>query len=139
MKRNVPIKSIMSTDMVTVNVTMKLSEVRRLMTEQRIHHIPVVSGSKLVGLLSATDMIRLSFSAYGADERAVDAMLDHEFTIEQVMKKDLTTIKGTSMVREAAKLLRDGAFHSLPVVDDDGQLLGIVTSTDLIRYLYDQY
>ena len=104
MKRNEPIKSIMATNPLTVNITQKLSEVRKLMSEQQIHHVPVVSGRKLVGLLSATDMVRLSFSAYGADQRAVDAMLDHEFTIEQVMKKDLTTIKGTSMVREARVL-----------------------------------
>ena len=59
--------------------------------------------------------------------------------IETVMKKDLITMKGTGTVREASKLLREGTFHSLPVVDDDGALLGIVTSTDLIRYLHDQY
>ena len=139
MKRNEPIKSIMATDITTVNVTQKLSEVRRLMSEQQIHHVPVVSGKKLVGLISATDMVRLSFSAYGADERAVDAMLDHEFSIEKAMKTDLVTIRGSGTVREASKLLRDGTFHSLPVIDDDGALLGIVTSTDLIRYLHDQY
>ncbi|MCA9653684.1 MAG: CBS domain-containing protein [Myxococcales bacterium] len=139
MKRNEPIKSIMATNPLTVNITQKLSEVRKLMSEQQIHHVPVVSGRKLVGLLSATDMVRLSFSAYGADQRAVDAMLDHEFTIEKVMQTELTTLQDTSTVRDAAKILREGAFHSLPVIDSEGALLGIVTSTDLIRYLYDQY
>ncbi|MEM9460770.1 MAG: CBS domain-containing protein [Myxococcota bacterium] len=139
MKRNESIKSIMATDVTTVNVTQPLSEVRRLMSEQQIHHVPVVSGSKLVGLLSATDMVRLSFSAYGADERAVDAMLDHEFSIEKVMNTELTTMRVSGTVREAAKQLREGKFHSLPVVSDEGELMGIVTSTDLIGYLYDQY
>jgi CBS domain-containing protein len=129
----------MASDPVTVNTTQKLSEVRRMMSEQDIHHVPVVSGSKLVGLLSATDMVRLSFSAYGADERAVDAMLDHEFSIEKVMKTELTTLAHTDTVRTAAGKLKDGKFHSLPVVDGDGALVGIVTSTDLIAYLYDQY
>lgn len=139
MKRNEPIKSIMATDPLAVNITQKLSEVRKLMSDEQIHHVPVVSGTKLVGLLSATDMVRLSFSAYGADQRAVDAMLDHEFTIEKVMNTELTTIKDSGTIRDAAKILREGAFHSLPVVDADGSLVGIVTSTDLIRYLYDQY
>lgn len=139
MKRNEPIKTIMSSDVTTVNVTQKLSEVRRLMSEQQIHHVPVVSGTKLVGMLSATDMVRLSFSAYGTDERAVDAMLDHEFSIEKVMQTDLVTIKTSETVRDAARILRAGQFHSLPVVDEEHALAGIVTSTDLIRYLYDQY
>lgn len=139
MKRNEPIKTIMSPDVTTVNVTHKLSEVRRLMAEQGIHHVPVVSGRKLVGMLSATDMVRLSYSAYGTDERAVDAMLDHEFSIEKVMQTDLVTIKTSEPIREAARILRTGQFHSLPVVDEEQTLAGIVTSTDLIRYLYDQY
>ncbi|MEX1369170.1 MAG: CBS domain-containing protein [Nannocystaceae bacterium] len=139
MKRNEPVKSIMTAAPLTVNVSQKLSEVRRLMSEQQIHHVPVVSGRKLVGLLSATDMVRLSLNAYGADVRAVDAMLDHEFTIEGAMNTELVTLKASGTVRDAAELLRGGKFHSLPVVDDDGDLLGIVTSTDLIAYLYDQY
>lgn len=139
MKRNEPIKSIMTTDAISVNVTQKLSEVRRLMSDKGIHHVPVVSGTKLVGLLSATDMVRLSFSAYGADERAVDAMLDHEFTIEKSMNTNLVTLPDRGTVRDAAERLREGEFHSLPVVDADGNLVGIVTSTDLIKYLFDQY
>jgi len=139
MKRNEPIKSIMASATTTVNVTQKLSEVRRLMADQQIHHVPVVSGTKLLGLISATDMVRLSFSAYGTDERAVDAMLDHEFSIDKVMNTDLVTLHEGSTIRDAAAELRNGRFHSLPVVDGEDNLLGIVTSTDLIRYLHDQY
>jgi len=139
MKRNEPIKTIMTPDVTTVNVTQKLSEVRRLLADEEIHHIPVVSGRKLVGIISATDMVRLSFTAYGADERAVDAVLDHEFSIQKVMRTDVVTLKSTETVRDAARHLRAGQFHSLPVVDEEGALVGIVTSTDLIRYLYDQY
>ncbi len=139
MKRNEPLATVMTKEPTTVNVTNKLSEVRKMLSEQGIHHVPVVSGSKLVGLISATDMVRLSFSAYGADARAVDAMLDHEFQIEKVMSKELTTLKTSQKVRDAAAVLSSGSFHSVPVVDDENNLVGIVTSTDLIRYLSDQY
>jgi CBS domain-containing protein len=139
MKRNEPLSSVMTKELTTVNVTNKLSEVRKLLSEQGIHHVPVVSGTKLVGLISATDMVRLSFSAYGADARAVDAMLDHEFSVEKVMSTELTTLKNSQKVRDAAQVLSSGSFHSVPVVDDENNLVGIVTSTDLIRYLADQY
>lgn len=139
MKRNEPMSTVMTKDPTTVNVTNKLSEVRKLMADEGIHHVPVVSGTKLVGLISATDMVRLSFSAYGADARAVDAMLDHEFSIEKVMSTDLTTLHEAQHVRDAATALSTGTFHSIPVVDGEKNLVGIVTSTDLIRYLADQY
>ncbi len=139
MKRNEPIQSIMTSAVQTVNLTQKLSEVRRLISEQGIHHVPVVNGAQLVGLITATDMVRLSFSAFGADERAVDAILDHEFSIEGVMTTELQVLNQRDKVRDAAKQLSPGGFHSLPVVDDENNLIGMVTSTDLIRSLADQY
>lgn len=127
----------MTADPETVGVGQKLSEARRLMAQRRFHHVPVVDGRKLVGLLSATDMMRLSIAAYGANEQTVDAMLDAQFSIQQVMTTGVFTVHKEETVRHAADRLRGGAFHSLPVVDDDGNLLGIVTSSDLIQYLYE--
>ena len=135
--RNDPITKLMTADPVTVDVGAKVSEARRLMAENRFHHVPVVDGRTLVGLLSATDMMRLSIEVYGADPHTVDAMLDAQFSIQQVMTTGLFTVHQEETVRHAADKLRDGAFHSLPVVDDDRNLVGIVTSSDLIRYLYE--
>jgi CBS domain-containing protein len=139
MKRNEPISHIMSKDVLTVHVAQKLSEVRALLLEHGIHHIPVVSGTRLVGMISATDMMRLSLSAYGGDERSLDTVLDHQFSIEGVMSKELVTLDKKGSVRDAAAKLRGGHFHGLPVVDDEGNLEGLVTTTDLINYLLDQY
>ncbi|HRI09842.1 MAG TPA: CBS domain-containing protein [Nannocystaceae bacterium] len=139
MKRNEPISHIMTKDPITVHHGQKVSEVRQLFIEHGIHHIPVVSGKRLLGIISATDMMRLSLSAYGSDERTMDAMLDHQFTIEQVMSKHLTTLEAKGTIREAAEKLREGRFHALPVVDEQGNLAGIVTTTDLIGYLLEQY
>jgi len=139
MKKNTSITQIMSEEVKTVNTTQKLSEVRQMLSSNPIHHVPVVSGSKLVGMLSATDILGLSFGGYQLDDRSMDSMLDHQFTIEEVMQKDVVTIRNRETIRDAAQVLAEGSFHSLPVVDDKGHLQGIVTSTDLIRYLYKQY
>jgi len=138
MKRNEPVSKIMTADVQTVHTGQKLSEVRRMLADNPYHHVPVVSGDKLVGMISATDMIQLSLAIYGVDERAVDAMLDSQHTIESVMTTELTTIKIKDTVRSAAEILGKGQFHSLPVVDGD-KLAGLVTSTDVIRYLLEQY
>ena len=65
-------------------------------------------------------------------------MLDHTHTLESIMKADPVTIGSDRPIREAAELLSEVSFHSLPVVDD-GKLAGIVTTQDLIRYLRDLY
>ena len=138
MKRNESISKIMTTSIETVHTGQKLSEVRRMLANNPYHHVPVVSGGKLIGMISASDMLTLSLAIYGVDERAVDAMLDAEHTIESVMTTELTTISVKDTVRSAAELLGEGSYHSLPVVDE-GKLSGLVTSTDVIRYLLAQY
>ena len=140
MKRNEPVSKIMSTQLVTVHHGEPVSKVRQLIREHGIHHIPVVSGPKLVGIISNSDVLRVSFGdAFQADERAVDATLDHTMTIEQLMQKDPVAVRENTSLREAAQTLADGNFHSLPVVTDGQKLVGLVTSTDLIRYLLEQF
>jgi CBS domain-containing protein len=103
-----------------------------------VHHIPVVSGDQLVGIISWSDILRVSFGdTFQADQRTVDATLDHTFTIEQVMKKNPVSLQETSTVRDAAEILAGGEFHAVPVVNG-GKLVGIVSTTDLIKYLLDQ-
>lgn len=139
MKRSERITHIMSGDPVTVHEANKLSEVRKLLEERKIHHVPVVSGRRFIGLLSATDLMRVSYGdVYSQDIRTVDALLD-TMTIREVMSEDVVVARPTTTIHEAAEMLATGAFHSLPIVDEAGELVGIVTSTDLIRYFLAQY
>jgi len=135
MKKNEPIDKILTRDVETVHVGMAVSDVRKLFMDKGFHHVPVVSGKKLVGIISASDILRISMDGVGADERSMDAYLDHRFSIEELMNRELRTLPPKSTIAAAAELLSDGSFHAIPVVDDSGSLEGLVTSTDLIRYL----
>lgn len=138
MKKHESISKIMSNHLITVHHGDPISKVRQLASEHGVHHIPVVSGDQLVGIISWSDILRVSFGdTFQADQRAVDATLDHTFTIEQVMKKNPVTLQETATVRDAAEILARGEFHAVPVVNG-GKLVGIVSSTDLIKYLLDQ-
>jgi CBS domain-containing protein len=125
--------------MLTVHAAQKVSDVYRLLTENRIHHLPVVNGNELVGLISSTDMMKLSLDAYGTPDSANVEYLDSQFSIEDIMSTELITAKSDDTIRSAAEKLSAGAHHSLPVVNADGKLVGIVTTTDLVNYLLDQY
>lgn len=135
MKKNEPIEKVLSRDVITTHTGQSLSEVRKLLVKNGFHHMPVVSGKKLVGLISASDILGISVEGIGSDERSMDAYLDHQFSVEGLMKTDLRTLPPKSTIADAAEILSDGSLHAVPVVDDGGQLVGLVTSTDLIRYL----
>jgi CBS domain-containing protein len=141
MKRNEPVSKIMSTGLITVHHGDPISKARKLLREHGVHHIPVVDGHKIVGILSLSDILRVSFGdAFGADERAVDATLDHTMTLEQIMNKEPRVLRKDASIRDAAEILAKGEFHSVPIVDTDRTtLVGMVTSTDLIKYLLDQF
>lgn len=140
MKRNEPVSKIMSTNLVTIHHGEPVSKVRQLIREHGVHHVPVVSGQKLVGIVSNTDVLRVSFGdAFHTDERTVDATLDHTMTLEQLMEKNPVSVRENAPIREAAQILSQGNFHSLPVVAEGSKLVGMVTSTDLIRYLLEQF
>lgn len=89
MKKHEPISKIMSTDLITVHHGDPISKVRQLASMHGVHHIPVVSGDQLVGIINWSDILRVSFGdTFETDQRTVDATLDHTFSIEQVMKKE---------------------------------------------------
>lgn len=139
MKKNDPVSKIMSSNVAVIQEGQPLSEVRQTMCDRNIHHVPIVNGKKLVGLVSFTDLMKINLVINGADERSISTIIDQNFRIVDVMSKDLSTIRDTDTVRHASELLIKGHFHSLPVIDEGGNIVGILTSTDLIRYLNEQY
>jgi CBS domain-containing protein len=139
MKKNESINTILSREVISVQAGQKLSDVNRVFKQQPIHHMPVLDGKKPVGIISTNDIFKLIFNVEGTDDRMADAMLDHQFSIRDVMKCDIQTLTTHASVKDAAMVLQDSSLHSVLVVDGNGDIAGIVTTTDLIRYLLDQF
>jgi CBS domain-containing protein len=124
--RNQPIERIMTTPAWTIGPESTLQEAARLMARERLHHLPVIEGGRLAGIVSASDLI------------GRDAPDGARRCVGDVMQRDPVTLGRTSTLQDAAALLASGGHHSLPVVDPDGKVVGIVTSTDLITVLLRQ-
>ena len=139
MKKNENISNVMTNNITTVQQGQSLSEVRHKMVDSNVHHIPVLSGQQLVGMISFTDMMKLNVVINGADDRSVDAIIDQHFQIKDVMSKDLITLTAKDTIRQASDILSENNFHAIPVTNGKGELEGLVTSSDLIRYLSNQY
>lgn len=139
MKSAVPISKIMTKNLVKLNLEDTLTKAESLFKKHKIRHIPVVEGKKIVGILSYTDLLRISFADATNDEgNEVETTVYDMFSIEQVMSSQVVTLNTTDLVQDAAKIFTKAEFHALPVVDND-ELVGIVTTTDIIRYLLQQY
>ena len=123
-----PVSMLMSSDdLVVAERSHTLLEIWELMVESSIQHIPIVEGDELVGLLSSWDIARYAVDNGSA---ALGAILAGD-----AMERNLVRLHPKATLREAADKLADGGFHALPVADDDNALVGILTSTDIIRYV----
>jgi CBS domain-containing protein len=139
MKHKVPVSTIMTKNVVKLNVSDNLTKAETLFKKHHIRHIPVVKENTIIGMLSYTDLLRISFADEVDDEEnSIDITVYNMFSVEQVMTKNLTTIVPATTIKEAAEILSKNEFHALPVLEND-TLVGIVTTTDLIKYLIDQY
>jgi CBS domain-containing protein len=139
MKKRMPVSAIMTKNLITVNHTDDLLTAEKLFNEHTIRHIPVVSGHEIIGMLSYTDLLRVSYADAVEDhESDVESVVFNMFTIEQVMAKELVMVSPNATIKEVAEILSEKEFHALPIVENN-ELVGIVTTTDLINYLLDQF
>ena len=140
MKQKESIKNIMSDDLITGNSQDQFSDVKSKMEQHKIHHLPIVEGDKIVGIVSRTDIYKFSHSRAYITDGEVDHSLDVAVPVEKLMTKNPVTIKVTDTIKHAVEILSEHSFNSVPVVEDDHQkLVGIVTSKDLMTYLVNLY
>jgi CBS domain-containing membrane protein len=139
MNKRTPVSEIMTKKVITLSKGDSLEKAELLFKSKKIRHIPVVTGKAIIGMLSYTDLLRISFAdAVDEDEEYVDSVVYEMFSIEQVMARNLVSVSSSTSIKEVAEILSKKEFHALPVVDDN-VLVGIVTTTDLINYLIQQF
>ncbi|UPZ16802.1 HPP family protein [Flavobacterium humidisoli] len=138
MKKREPISHIMTKTVVTANENDDLKKVVEKLKAHTIRHIPILKGKEVVGIISRTDINRLTFGAlFEGQENADEAILEM-LTISQVMTSKPKTVSSDTIIRDLAEIFVKEEFHALPVVDN-GELKGIVTTTDVMKYLLEQY
>lgn len=138
MKKREPISHIMTKSVVTVNQKDDLRKVVEKLKSNSIRHIPVVNGKEVVGIISRTDINRLTFGALFDGQEGVDEAILDMLSISQVMTSKPRTLPSDAIIKDLAEVFAKEDFHALPVVDN-GELKGIVTTTDVIKYFLEQY
>ena len=122
------IEAIMSTNLITVSPSATLAEARTLMHENRIHHLPVLDGDKLIGLITLTNVLAATDSFLRDDGSRIHA---DEIGIADAMVTDVATVDVSASLRHAALFLEKHKIGCLPVMDNH-DLVGIITDTDFV-------
>ena len=139
MDSNTPISKIMTTNVISLTLNNSLLDAEQLFKSYKIRHIPVVKNKDIIGILSLTDLQRISFvDVYGEGELQTEGTLYGMLDVAQVMVKNPIQIMSTKTIKEVAQILSKHEFHALPIVEDH-ELIGIVTTTDLLNYMIEQY
>ena len=121
---NEPVSTIMTSELITVTPEDNLAKVYKIFRTNRIHHLPVVVGKKLVGILTTYDLFKLekSLKEYG------------DIIVKDVMTTKLATLEPNAKVGSAVLIFIENLFHAVPIVDTDRNLVGIVSTLDVMKY-----
>lgn len=134
MRADEPLSRIMTEAVVVIDLHQKVSEALDCFFQYPIHHLPVLREGKLAGMLSSADLMKLEhFAPKSVADRA--AYLDERFSIENLMRTPVASLRPSASLAEAASRIADLGVHAVPVVDDHDHVIGIVTTSDIIRTL----
>ena len=120
------IRSIMTTKVVTLTPQHTAADVYDIIKSKRYHHIPIVEGTKLVGIVTSYDLMRLDVPVVTYDQHK----------IKNFMTTHVAYLNPYDPVGAAAELFMKHLFHGMPICDDDHNLVGIITTHDVLKYNY---
>jgi acetoin utilization protein AcuB len=130
-----PIKTIMTSELITVNPGDKLTAVKEIFEQHNIHHVPVVRFRELVGIISKTDfMYFLRGFSRNEEDRFVNYARLRAYTAEDIMTTGLAKLGPDDRINVALEMFMVNRFHAIPVIDNQ-ELVGIVTTFDIIKAL----
>jgi acetoin utilization protein AcuB len=125
----------MTKDVITVDVNDSMQDAAKLIRKHKIKRLPVMENGKLVGIVTDRDLKRASASDVTTLEIHELLFLISEIKISDIMTKDPITIPLDYTIDEAAQILLEHKLSGAPVVDDKGQVAGVITQTDIFRVL----
>ena len=124
---------IMSSKVVTVEMDDSLEVIRDIFRKVKFHHLIVVDGKKIVGIISDRDLLKAISPYVGTMSETNRDRATLEKRAHQIMSHYPVTVKNSCQIRTAAKLMLDRRVSCLPVTMPDGILGGVVTWKDVFR------
>lgn len=136
-----PVSSIMTTRIIAVLPTDTLGYIDSIFKEHKIHHLPVVRHLDLQGIISKTDFYASIHSSRVEDPITAESINRELFNLlraEDIMTRGVVKLAPTDTVGTAAEIFLENHFHSIPIVNEDDELVGIVTTYDIIKLIFNE-
>ena len=138
MLNDTAISEIMTRHVITVTPNTLLDVVNDIFSKNDFHHIPVVEGEHLVGIISRSDIDRVTRCIdlfHSAENEIYNEKLFKSLLAEEVMTSNAQVVAPDDAIAYAASLFSGNKFHALPVVEGK-KFVGLVTTFDLIDFAF---
>ncbi|NNE29650.1 MAG: CBS domain-containing protein [Saprospiraceae bacterium] len=132
------IQEVMQTNPRCIFASEKLSKIRQIFQEESFHHLPVLDEEgEVVGIISQDDFkYALEKIASTRSESSFAQEVLDTWTAERIMTHNPTFLRPSDPIQRAANYFLENRFHALPVMDEDHNIVGIITSHDLLKLAY---
>lgn len=130
---------VMTTRVHTIQEGDSIANAIKLLKKHKIDHLLVANTSNLVGIISKNDLYKRLLKL--ASETTGSRYTEYQLTktpVSEIMTKDPIAIKPNHDLKMATEILLMGVFHALPIVED-GKIVGIVTSKDIMEFYHDHH
>jgi CBS domain-containing protein len=129
-----PISSIMTKNLITIKPDDSIAAIGDLFLKHRFHHLPVLEGNKLIGIVSKSDY--LFFRRGYSNETRMDEQRIQKHTAKEIMVKGIAKLESSDKINVTLEIFKENILHAIPIVDNE-ELVGIVTPLDIIKHLAD--
>ena len=127
------VRDVMSTEVVTLHAESPMVDAEEIMGFRRMRHLPVVEGRKLVGLITHRDLLRHYLAPLEGQTWVEHQVHKNRVKVREVMTGKVHTVSPDTPLETAARELDENKLGCLLVVDDKGDLVGILTEADFLR------
>ena len=129
------VETWMSKPVITVNSNDSMQKATELLKKHHIRILPVMEDGKLVGIITDRDLKRASASDATTLEIHELVYLLSKIKVKEIMTKDPITVPPSYTLEETSRILLEKRISGVPVVNNEGQVIGIITRDDLLRVL----
>ena len=128
------VADIMTSPVISVTMDTRFSDIRELMEELKIHHMPVIDKDELVGIISDRDLLRILSPYFGTAAEMQRDVESFNKVAHQIMTRQPIYVKATDAVDVVLAWLQSVDISCVLVADENKGLVGIVTWRDLLKH-----
>lgn len=128
------VKDIMSTKLITLHPKDKMERVKEIFDQYRIHHIPIIIGNDIIGIISKSDYLRIQGIAKNSYDEFIREKVLKTMPVENYMHSEIIVCDPETPLQNIINLFLENEIRCIPVVKNES-LLGLITPMDLLKYL----